>query len=563
MNSYKAIMNKNNFKFWVPLELSKAKDENGVEVMKLGGIASTIEQDSDGETLDPTGFDLSILKSTGVINWHHQQKNAPLAIIGEPTKAEITKKGLYLEAELYKDSDLAKQVYKLAEILKANSKTRRLGFSIEGKATQRDPLDSKKILKANITGCAITYMPKNPATFADIIKGGGNSDFEFELEEPDDANGGKVKYLVNMVTKDGNTIKVTENGEISMDFSKSLSTDSPSGKALKKEHVDSGLKEIVKSVDDSKELTKAEVYDKIFSDFSDIDLSKAKQIYNIITKISQMSNKIKPTQEEISKAYETLGITDVASNEEETIQKGETTEEEEEEENKKEKVEKAYASNIKKDDEEEEEEEEEEETEEKPTIKKSETDESPLYFQKGDHFVQMSNVGGELKEIEGRKFAKNGDSFKEIIEDPIQKAFQETLNKIQESNDEIKKAMGTVISDLSTQVSQLKSEISELASQPAGGRKSATTAKVAERNFSKGGDSENLSENKNGTLISINNRPAVLNILEKAMVSPLEKGGKELDLGFEKALTVFEASGQLPLDIQKRLTKEFGVVIGE
>jgi len=560
MNSYKAIMNKNNFKFWVPLELSKAKDENGVEVMKLGGIASTIEQDSDGETLDPTGFDLSILKSTGVINWHHQQKNAPLAIIGEPTKAEITKKGLYLEAELYKDSDLAKQVYKLAEILKANSKTRRLGFSIEGKATHRDPLDSKKILKANITGCAITYMPKNPATFADIIKGGGNSDFEFELEEPDEANGGKVKYLVNMVTKDGNTIKVTENGEISMDFSKSLSTDSPSGKALKKEHVDSGLKEIVKSAEDSKELTKAEVYDKIFSDFSDIDLSKAKQIYNIITKISQMSNKAKPTQEEISKAYETLGITETASNEEETISKAKTTENEEEAEEEEEKVEKAATTTDKES--EEEEEEEEEETPNKD-IKKSEDEESPLYFQKGDHYVQMTKDGGELKEIEGRKFAKNGDSFKEIIEDPIQKAFQETLNKIQESNDEIKKAMGTVISDLSTQVSQLKSEISELAGQPNGGRKSATNTKIKERDFSKGADGDKLGENKNGTLISINNRPAVLNILEKAMVSPLEKGGKELDLGFEKALTVFEASGQLSLDVQKRLTKEFGVVIGE
>lgn len=173
-------MKDNNFKFWVPLTIRKAKDKDGKEVMKVGGIASTYDEDSDGEFLDPKGFDLKPLMSTGVINWHHQTKTNPEAIIGEPTKAEIKKQGLYLESELYADSELAKKVYKLAEVLQANSSTRRLGFSIEGKALEKDKSNPKIIKRASITGCAITYMPKNPSTFVDIIK--GNVDYE-EVEE--------------------------------------------------------------------------------------------------------------------------------------------------------------------------------------------------------------------------------------------------------------------------------------------------------------------------------------------------------------------------------------------
>ena len=51
-------MNEQKFSIWCPVEISKAKDKAGNEVMRLGGIASTIDKDSDGEFLDPTGFDI-------------------------------------------------------------------------------------------------------------------------------------------------------------------------------------------------------------------------------------------------------------------------------------------------------------------------------------------------------------------------------------------------------------------------------------------------------------------------------------------------------------------------
>ena len=127
----------NTFKFFVPLELSKAKDAQGNEVMKIGGIASTPERDTDGEYLDPKGFDVSYFKNQGFFNWHHMAKSDPSAIIGEPTKAENRKEGLYVEGILYNDSAIAKSVYDTAQMLQNNSQNRRLGFSIEGKALKR------------------------------------------------------------------------------------------------------------------------------------------------------------------------------------------------------------------------------------------------------------------------------------------------------------------------------------------------------------------------------------------------------------------------------------------
>ena len=171
-------MFQDNFNFWCPVQpIEKAVDqETGQEIMRLGGIASTSDEDSDGEFLDPKGFDIKPLIERGIVNWHHQAKNNPATIIGEPSKAEIRKEGLYIETDLYPSSQIAREVWELAKTLDADSKTRRLGYSIEGKVVKRksnNPADPgyKVIEKAVITGVAITHQPKNPKTFANIIKG--------------------------------------------------------------------------------------------------------------------------------------------------------------------------------------------------------------------------------------------------------------------------------------------------------------------------------------------------------------------------------------------------------
>jgi hypothetical protein len=252
------------FRFWCPVSISKAKDDDGNEVMRLGGIASTMDEDSDGEFLDPQGFDIDDFKTIGVVNWHHQAKNSPATIIGEPHKAEIRKDGFYVETDLYPSSPLAREVYELAQTMKRDSKNRRLGYSIEGSVIERESDNKtepgyKKIKKAKITGLAITHMPKNPKTFADIIKG----------------------YV-----------------EEDLDEEKALDTDS--GAALKRESVDGYT---VKNMSEEK------TYDKIFETFPGITIEKAEEVFNFLNKIKTYMSKGKQIKsEDLEKAMSHLGI---------------------------------------------------------------------------------------------------------------------------------------------------------------------------------------------------------------------------------------------------------------
>ncbi|MDD6224071.1 MAG: hypothetical protein PUB18_03630, partial [bacterium] len=247
----------NNFSFWCPVDISKAIDETtGEEIMLLGGIASTADEDSDGEFLDPKGFDIKPLIESGLVNWHHQAKTCPATIVGEPTKAEIRKDGLYIETKLYPSSQVARDIWELAQTLDRDSKTRRLGYSIEGKVLERksnDPKspDYKKISKAIITGVAITHQPKNPKTFANIIKGEIDDDFD---EEEEDENTDEEKSL-----------------------------DTTEARPLIKEELDPKIKVST--------FGKSEVMEKLFQDIPGISIEKAKKIYNLIQNISKMAKR--------------------------------------------------------------------------------------------------------------------------------------------------------------------------------------------------------------------------------------------------------------------------------
>ena len=173
------------FNFFIPAEFEKATTRKGKTIMRVKGIASTADQDSEGEVLLPTGFDLSRFINYGQINWNHQGKNDPSKIIGEPEVAEITSNGdLYIEAVLYPDSDLAKSVWEFGKVLENNSKTRKLGWSIEGRTLERDIANPKRITRALITGCAITPTPINVNTYVNICKGEQKDDFiDYEYDK--------------------------------------------------------------------------------------------------------------------------------------------------------------------------------------------------------------------------------------------------------------------------------------------------------------------------------------------------------------------------------------------
>lgn len=501
-------MAKNNledkFTFWCPLEKAQDLDPTtGEPVMKLGGIASTSDEDSDGEFLDPKGFDIKPLIESGMVNWHHQAKGQPATIIGEPTKAEIRPEGLYIETELYPSSKIACDVWELAETLEKDSKTRRLGYSIEGKVVKRKSNDKKspdykKIVKAIITGVAITHQPKNPKTFANIIKGEIDDDFEEDEEKALD----------------------TENG-----------------KALKKESVDKKIK--------NQTFSKAEVIERLFKDIPGISIEKAEKIHLLILKIASMKgNKTKVTDEDISKAYEALGL-DVEPTD---IEKGEGCD--------------ANGGQTQK------------EAIKKAKSKKSKAeDDTDDVGDDGTDETEEEDDEDDVEEAKKGKMKKGGDGGNRF--DRIEKAIA-TSHQI---NSKYMKALGVMIKDASQKleaaavretelldivkaqdetISVLSEKIEAFGSDvPA--PKSISAARPVERQFAKAEDADITKGGQSrakSNAISMSKQPhAVAELLDQATFA------KGFDDEFSKACTAFEANKALPANIIARMKNEYGVEI--
>lgn len=187
------------FNFFVPIDLEKSSDGDEDE-MRIRGIASTADEDIQGETLLPSGFVLKRFLESGFLNWNHTSQNDPSYIVGVPVKAEVTNDNkLYIEGVLYKDVPLARKVWELAKVLKRSKPPRSLGFSIEGVALERDFVNPKIVRKAEITGCAITPTPVNSNTFMEIVKGSVNNsmfvDYNYDTIERVGGDGVILKGL--------------------------------------------------------------------------------------------------------------------------------------------------------------------------------------------------------------------------------------------------------------------------------------------------------------------------------------------------------------------------------
>lgn len=484
------------FVFWCPLQKSEELIDptTGEPIMRLGGIASTSDEDSDGEFLDPKGFDIKPLLTSGMVNWHHQAKEHPDTIIGEPSKAEIRPEGLYIETDLYPSSKIACNVWELANTLEKDSKTRRLGYSIEGKVIKRKSNDKnnpdyKRIEKAIITGVAITHMPKNPKTFANIIKGDIEDDFN-EDEKSDEHKG----------------------------------LDTESGAAVKKESVDAKLKVTT--------FSKAEVLERLFQDIPGISIDKAEQIHTMIKKNADMNGKTQITEDDITKAYEALGL----NVEKDDITKGCDSDE-------------GGATN-------------------EQTIEKSNPEDQNDDETENDDNVEVEDdVDGAGKDV---KKAEVGNRF-DRIEKAISSSHSMTskyiralgvmvkdasmkLDAAAQRNDELEgiiKAQSDEIAALSERVEMLGSEV------PA--PKSLSNARPVERQFAKADDSDIT---KGGTpaikknVFSMSRNPnQVAELLDQATFS------KGYDEEFSKACTAFEATKDLPKNIIARMKNEFGVEI--
>jgi hypothetical protein len=152
----------------------KSEQEGDGKDWYVTGYATTADLDLQDDIVDPQGIDISHLLSHGYINYEHQQ--SPEYKIGEPTEKTYVdhSRGLYVEAKLYKDNPHASSIWNLAKNIQKAGGTRRLGYSIEGYAQERDKTDPRIIRKTFITNVALTSSPANPhATWEAFMKNYG------------------------------------------------------------------------------------------------------------------------------------------------------------------------------------------------------------------------------------------------------------------------------------------------------------------------------------------------------------------------------------------------------
>lgn len=303
------------FSVFIPFETIKGGEgTDKYQNMLFRGIASTTKhgEDADGETLEPEGMDLADLLREGNINYHHLWTDKPSTIIGEPVKAEIRNGELYLEGRLYPSSAKAREVFDLAEVLEKDSDTRRLGFSIEGKAVKRDPRNKNRITKSRIRNVAITPSPKCKGTRMEIMKGGlDNIDFEL-VKAMDDGNGGEFSpYLID-VTDNGVRRTVDKHLNIKI-WPVEKAMDMAAVGKLAPEDVEHDVRKVKVPGDylKKKTLTKGEICVELLSTFNLSDEQVLPMYYfieDIQKALTPNMSKIEFTPDALQKAKELLNL---------------------------------------------------------------------------------------------------------------------------------------------------------------------------------------------------------------------------------------------------------------
>lgn len=241
-------MSEKDFKFYVPVELVKGEKE-GEEEWRVEGIASTPDEDLQGETVAQEGLDISMLKAgRGLFNYDHQK--GPENVLGQIEDANFIdqngKKCLMVKGYLFKQQERAKAFYNiLRSVKKANGP--RVHMSIEGKILKRDFNNSKAIKQARIDKVALTLDPVNPYTYAELVK-------SLNASESDDM-ATQVSETVNEISKSDETVTLKKTDvEALLDFAKkalaagigSLKApgDRVGGEAMTREDLESDVKPV-------------------------------------------------------------------------------------------------------------------------------------------------------------------------------------------------------------------------------------------------------------------------------------------------------------------------------
>jgi hypothetical protein len=189
-------MNKDTFNFWYPANIEKGSDGK----MWISGVASTDDEDLQGERIKQNGLQMDYFLKRGYFNDDHSKDTG--AKVGIPVEASITKHGLWVKGYLL-DTARAKSIYELATALSKAGGERKLGFSVEGKVLSRDDKNPRIVTKAWIKDVAITASPINPNTFMDIAKSFASKDCTeiIVTEDFDEVEKGKKDFADSVDSK--------------------------------------------------------------------------------------------------------------------------------------------------------------------------------------------------------------------------------------------------------------------------------------------------------------------------------------------------------------------------
>lgn len=160
------------WKFFLPFDseciqksLTSKENDGDDQSWKIGGLASSNEEDLENEIVVPSGIETSYFLKWGWFNSEH--KKGAAFKVGIPTAANLTREGLEVRGYLLKDMPEAQGIYTLMKTLAKGKHDRRVGFSIEGKTILQE---GKRILKSFLIDVAITANPVNTTTYADLVK---------------------------------------------------------------------------------------------------------------------------------------------------------------------------------------------------------------------------------------------------------------------------------------------------------------------------------------------------------------------------------------------------------
>ena len=162
------------FDLAIPMHCFEKADANPGEEWRIAGVASTDDDDLQGQRILQEGLDYSYFLQRGWFNDDHQK--GPGAVVGYPIGSVL----FFKPGEQLPDGEIAKsscswvegyllktkkgqEIWDVAKSLDGNP-DRKLSFSIEGGIIRVDPKDKANVTRAVVQQIAITHKPVNVAS---------------------------------------------------------------------------------------------------------------------------------------------------------------------------------------------------------------------------------------------------------------------------------------------------------------------------------------------------------------------------------------------------------------